>query len=271
MGEHSHDFVELVYIVRGKGRHQFAGAEYDIRAGDVFIINPGETHAYKVCPEESMEIINCLFLPSLIPDSLIRELDLTNSMDYFYVHPFLSDDLRFNHRLNLYGQDAENVLTLLENMLREHRNAEIGCTTVIRLQLLELLIMLSRFYKRVEKKPNSPSPRQQDRALTAIRLYGYMERNYGKGISLQSLSELFHVSTRHINRLIRERYGKSVVELLHDIRITRAKQILLETDEKIVSIAMLVGYEDSSFFTRLFLRQVGCTPSQYRLNEGAHV
>ncbi|WP_309118516.1 AraC family transcriptional regulator [Paenibacillus sp.] len=270
--EHGHDFVELVYVVRGRGRHRFDGASYDIHAGDVFIINPGETHAYSVQPGDSMEIVNCLFMPSFIPDSLLRELNVTDAMDYFYVHPFLQRDQRFNHRLNLHGEDADNVLGLLESMLREQGGAGTGFATILRLKLLELLILLSRYYKTIARGASSPSPRQQDRTMTARRLYGYMERNYDKKLTLQSLSELFNISSRHLNRLIRRQYGKSVVDVLHDIRIGRAKRLLLDTDEKVISIAALVGYEDSSFFTRLFQRHVGCSPSRYRtLHDGGEL
>src|SRR5689334_17154689 len=71
LAEHGHEFVELVYVVRGRGLHIFEGASYAVQAGDVFIINPGETHAYFVEPGEQLEIINCLFMPSFIPDALL--------------------------------------------------------------------------------------------------------------------------------------------------------------------------------------------------------
>jgi AraC-like DNA-binding protein len=262
--EHGHDFVELVYVVRGKGTHRFQGIEYDIQSGDVFIINPGETHSYSVEAGDSMEIINCLFMPSFIPDTLLRELEITASMDYFYVHPFLSSDVRFNHRLNLHGQDAANVLTLLESMIREIEHVRMGYTTIIRLQMIELLVLLSRYYMLMNKQQVFRSPGKQEQMMTARRLYGYMERNYDKKITLHSLAELFNVSTRHLNRLIRQEFGRSVIDVLHDIRIGRAKHLLLESDEKVIVIATMVGYDDPSFFSRLFQRHVGCSPGQYR-------
>jgi len=63
---------------------------------------------------------------------------------------------------------------------------------------------------------------------------------------------------------MRLEYGKSVIDVLHDIRISRAKHLLTETDEKVIAIATMVGYDDPSFFSRLFHRHVGCSPSQYR-------
>ncbi|WP_308634169.1 AraC family transcriptional regulator [Paenibacillus silvisoli] len=262
--EHGHEFVELVYVVRGKGKHVFEGTHYDVHAGDVFIINPGETHAYEVEKGEQMEIINCLFMPSFIPDALLGELEITGSMDYFYVHPFLKHEVRFNHRLNLHGQDAAHALQLLENMIREMNGRSIGHTTLIRLQMIELLVLLSRYYTLMQQQRIHPSPRQMEREMTAKRIYGYLERNYEKKITLQSLSSLFNASIRQLNRLMQEEYNRSVFEALHEIRIERAKHLLHDTDEKVIVIATMVGYEDQSFFNRLFLRHVGCSPSQYR-------
>ncbi|BBH20549.1 transcription regulator [Paenibacillus baekrokdamisoli] len=263
--EHGHEFVELVYVVRGKGLHIFEGSSYAVQAGDVFIINPGETHAYFVEPGDQLEIINCLFMPSFIPDALLSELEITASMDYFYVHPFLKHDVRFNHRLNLHGQEAASVLTLLESMIREIGCGGLGHTTIIRLQMIELLVLLSRYYTLMQQHRAVPSPRQLDREMTARRIYGYLERNYEKKITLQSLSLLFNSSTRQLNRLMREEYSRSVFEALHEIRMERAKHLLLETSEKVIVVATMVGYEDQSFFNRLFLRHVGCSPTQYRM------
>lgn len=262
--EHGHEFVELVYVARGRGLHVFQGSKYEVQAGDVFIINPGETHAYEVEQGEQIEIVNCLFMPSFIPDALLSELEITQSMDYFYVHPFLTHDVRFNHRLNLHGQEAAQVSALLESMIREFNHRSIGHTTLIRLQLIELLVLLSRFYTLMPQQRTLPSPRQLDRELTARRIYGYLERNYEKKITLQSLANLFNSSIRQLNRLMREEYDRSVFEVLHEVRIERAKHLLLETDEKVIVVATMVGYEDQSFFNRLFVRHVGCSPSHYR-------
>ncbi|TMV49037.1 helix-turn-helix domain-containing protein [Paenibacillus mesophilus] len=266
--EHGHEFVELVYVVRGAGMHIFEGTQYELSAGDVYIINPGETHAYTVASGEQMEIVNCLFMPSFIPDALLKELEISTSMDYFYVHPFMKPDIRFNHHLNLHGQDAVNVLVLLDSMIRELGHRGPGYTTIIRLQLVELLVLLSRYYTLMRNRSTTPSPRQLEREITARRIYGYMERNYDKKITLESLAGLFNVGIRQLNRLMRQEFGRSIIDVLHEIRIERAKHLLTESDEKVITVATQVGYDDPSFFSRLFLRHVGCPPSQYRQGLG---
>ncbi|WP_169082426.1 AraC family transcriptional regulator [Paenibacillus sp. PL91] len=264
VAEHGHEFIELVYVVQGQGVHIFQGNHYNIHAGDVFIINPGETHAYSVASGGNMEIVNCLFMPSFIPDALLQELEITASMDYFYVHPFLKQDVRFNHYLNLNGQEATSVLALLESMIREFSSRGSGHKTLIRLQMVELLVLLSRYYAYMQSHRIHRSPRQSERVMMARRISGYLERHFDKKITLQTLAGLFNVSTRQLNRLVREEFGKSVFDLLHEVRIERAKRMLLESDQKVIYIATMVGYDDPSFFSRLFVRYAGCSPREYR-------
>lgn len=260
---HSHDFVELVYVSHGKGIHCFDGDQYTIKAGDVYFINPGEMHTYRFESDQQIEIINCLFMPSLIPDTLLKELDITQSMDYFYVHPFLEPKERFNHRLNLKGQECFGVESILENMMKELDHEETGFGVFIRLRMVELLILLSRFYFKRLGNEESLGVSQSD--MTYLRISGYLERNYNRRILLFELAELFHMSERHVSRIVKQNTGMSIINVLHQIRVEKAKILLKETDEKIITVAGMVGYEDPTFFCRLFSRIVGCPPSQYRV------
>lgn len=260
---HGHDFVELVYIVRGEAQHVFEGNYYDIRSGDVFIINPGEVHTYSINPGKEIEIINCLFLSDLIQGNWLLDLGISQSMDYFYVHPFLDKRERFHRCLNLKGQDATRSLLMLDTIIHEFENKQPGFETLIRLQMVELLILLSRAYRQVEGC-GKESVRNSSKQLLVRRICGYLERYYDKKLSIPVLCELFNISSRQLNRIFKESLGMTVVDMVHRIRIERAKHLLLETDEKVITIAGRVGYEDPAFFSRLFLREVGCSPGKYR-------
>jgi AraC-like DNA-binding protein/quercetin dioxygenase-like cupin family protein len=261
---HGHDFVELVYVIRGEAQHVFEGHYYEIRAGDVFIINPGEVHTYSIQPGKEIEIINCLFLSDLIQGNWLLDLGISQSMDYFYVHPFMDKRERFHRCLNLTGQDAARTLILLETMMSEFDNQQSGSETLIRLQMVELLILLSRSYQQAQGQCGREPVRNHSRQMLIRRIYGYLERNYDKKVSIPVLCELFTISSRQLNRIFKQSMGMTVVDMLHQIRIERAKHLLKETDEKVITIAGRVGYEDPAFFSRLFHRQVGCSPGKYR-------
>lgn len=261
---HSHDFIELVYLVSGQAEHVFEGESYLIQGGDVFIINPGEVHTYRTKPDERIEIINCLFTPELIHESLLKELGVSQSMDYYYVHPFLNPRERFHHRLNLSGLASIPVLSLLEMMITEWEQHRPGYLTIVKLQMLELLILLSRCYADVKNKEKKGSPRSGNHMILVRRMTGFLERHFDKKVTIPALSELFNISSRQLNRVFKQETNQTVMERIHEIRIERAKQYLAEGDEKVIYIAHRVGYEDPAFFTHLFRRKVGCSPGQYR-------
>ena len=259
---HYHDFIELVYVERGGGRHLFQGERYELRAGDVFIVNPGESHTFQVHEAERLDIINCLFQPHLIHASILRELEMSESMDYFYIHPFLNPRERFNHLLNLRDADADRVLMTFESMIEESGARQVGYQTLIRLRMIELLVLLSRYYG-IARGYGRPST-TDNRRTVAQRICGYLERHYQQRTTLASLAMLFNTSTRQLNRIFHDEIGVSVVEKIHQIRLEKAKTLLADTDEKIIVIAAMVGYEDPAFFTRLFTREVWCAPGRFR-------
>ena len=90
-----------------------------------------------------------------------------------------------------------------------------------------------------------------------------MRENY-KDITVEKLSKKFGYSTAQIYRIIKKNTGNNFNTVVITIRIQRAKYLLRNTDYSISQIANLVGLGSSEYFSRLFNRQVGCTPTEYR-------
>lgn len=257
---HVHEFVELIFVVEGKATHLFQDIYYEVAEGDVFVINPGEAHGYSLKEDQSIEIVNCLFEPRFIPTSLLRELQVSDSMDFFYVQPFLKEETRFYHKLNLRGSDAAAALDILESILVEMKRRRSGFQPLIQLKMIELFILLSRYYS--ERKQNMDAVASGE--VLVRRVCGYVERHYGEKLTLPLLTELFHIGVRQLNRNFNRHVGCSVIEYVHRVRIEKAKRLLADTDEKIAVVSEMVGYEDTSFFSKLFTRKAGCSPGKYR-------
>jgi two-component system response regulator YesN len=83
-------------------------------------------------------------------------------------------------------------------------------------------------------------------------------------LSLDVLSEVFHLSPSHVSRLIKRETGKSFVNHLAGYRIKKAKQLLADQDQRIPDIVQAVGFRDPSYFIRVFKKHVGITPMRYR-------
>ena len=92
----------------------------------------------------------------------------------------------------------------------------------------------------------------------------YIQQNYTRSFSLVELSETIGVSRSYLSRIFKMDTGISLWDYLNRFRIQKAKERLLTTDESITAIAADVGYEDISYFSRVFREIAGCSPRAFR-------
>jgi AraC family L-rhamnose operon transcriptional activator RhaR/AraC family L-rhamnose operon regulatory protein RhaS len=129
---------------------------------------------------------------------------------------------------------------------------------------MQLLVHLSRCYA----APQTQSTRS---LLRLGEIIGYMEANYAKPISLPDLATAAHMSERTLARNFRKGLGFSPIDYLIRLRITKACELLRHSDDKIISIAMHVGFSDSNYFWRQFRKVMGQSPREFRRRAGAQV
>ena len=94
-----------------------------------------------------------------------------------------------------------------------------------------------------------------------------MESNYTESLSLEELAASVNYSKSHFCYLFKAVTGKTYIEYLHQLRITQAKKLLLETGKTVTDISYEVGYHTITHFNKHFKLIVGMTPSQYRNNQ----
>jgi YesN/AraC family two-component response regulator len=104
----------------------------------------------------------------------------------------------------------------------------------------------------------------QPTGLLVKQALAYIQQNYSRSFSLVELSETIGVSKSYLSRIFKMDMGISLWDYLNRFRIQKAKEILLLTDESISVIATEVGYEDISYFSRVFRELVGSSPRSYR-------
>lgn len=92
----------------------------------------------------------------------------------------------------------------------------------------------------------------------------FVEEHYMEELSLDKLSTRFFLSREHISRRFKQKVGMTLSSYVIQLRINQAKQWLIETDEKMYSIALKLGYQDEIYFSKLFKKHVGKTPIEYR-------
>ncbi len=92
----------------------------------------------------------------------------------------------------------------------------------------------------------------------------YINANYQSNITLQDIADQIHISSAYVSRLFRNKTGTTITEAINRARIDQAKLLLGNPGYKVYEIAQMVGFEDAAYFTSVFTKYVGCSPSEYR-------
>lgn len=159
-----------------------------------------------------------------------------------------------------YGAEAVRVLVCegraswLASRLYDRLRVDTGCPRPSRGELADLLRTAGAFAP--ERRRGEPE--WLSRAHTLI------EEEWADEARLGTVAERVGVSRYHLARRFRERFGCSVGEYVHRLRVTRARHLLLATDASLSEIAFATGFADQSHFTRIFRRHVGTSPDRYR-------
>jgi len=92
----------------------------------------------------------------------------------------------------------------------------------------------------------------------------YLDENWNKKIVLEELADTFYINKFYLARLFKNQYGASILNYVMDLRITQAKKMLRFSDHSIDQIGKECGFEDANYFSRMFKKVEGSSPSEYR-------
>ena len=114
-----------------------------------------------------------------------------------------------------------------------------------------------------QKRENAT--KKHERVVAAVR--NYIEQNYYKKVSLTDAAANVYLSPSYLSKLIKLRTGQSFRHLVNMVRIGEAVRLLETTDKTLAEIAFLTGFEDHSYFTKVFYKHMQMNPSDYRAGQ----
>ncbi len=266
---HKHGFAELVVVLGGSAEHHIKVTgleEYQCRisAGDVFIINPEEEHEYLFSEGEELDILNINFHSGFIDSTLIQGKSEVRIMDFLYLQPSLPLDIRFGNILKLTENEMQNIIAQVDSIVQELHEKTIGYMLMIRLYMALIFTLLSRKYISAVDKGLVNEALKDTSMSNMYRVIGYMEHHFSEDITKEELARIGMCSARNLSRKFKECTGETVFEYIHRLRVDKSRSLLIETDMKITEIAVLVGFNDISFFNKTFKKRMGITPREYR-------
>jgi len=253
IGFHSHDFYELAYVTGGSAVHTLNNETCTLKKGDYFIVDYGSIHSYE--NSHNLTLINCLFLPEVIGDTLSGCRSFNTLM-----HGCL---LRYNKLYidktpanRVFHDRDDRILLLLEGMVKEYQEKQPGFNEIFRCRLMEVLILIMRNIIDHTSKPTNNSIIRQ--------MIHYINHNYQKQGILSEFCDKYHFAPQYISRKFKQETGFSIRDYLHKVRMEKCCELLAGSDLPVAEVAQEIGYRDIKFFNELFKRLLKMTPRDYR-------
>lgn len=163
----------------------------------------------------------------------------------------------------MVGRIQIEVENILNEALSEYTKRGSGYLLIIKSLLLKLLVMVGReFTRELQKSDSLPAfNRHRDSIFGAIK---HIHRNYNKDLCVEDVAKISMLSQSYFSYLFKSVTAKTFIEYLNDIRISKAMELLKNTNKRVLDICYDVGFNNVNHFNRLFRQKTGITPMVYR-------
>ena len=232
---------QLLYIASGKVRFYFEpGVETIVSAGHMVLYRPLETQHYIYLASDYPEVYWVHFTGYNV-EALLTQYGLYQEHHVFHTGTSLS---------------YQNLFRL---MIQELQLCRSHFANALTLQFQELLISISR-HMNIQFIDNKSARKEIEEAIH------YFNENYNQDINIEAYASSKHMSTSYFIRNFKCYCNMTPLNYILSIRIAHAKSLLENTSYNISEIASLVGYDNPLYFSRLFHKHEGFSPSEYRNN-----
>jgi AraC-like DNA-binding protein len=236
---------EFHFIRHGHLTLEFRQASYSAGPGDVVLIPRGVEHRDKFNPTQEYEVFMASFAwPG-------AEEEFRRSLPGPVIHN-LSEDQKCKVRLYCDG--------LYLDTLRESEFDLLLSRAIFHALLLSIMKAVSENRSELSYKSQLSAVEKKKKWLIQ-EVKSYIQRNFQQPINLEDLALALGISQYHLSRVFNAESGFSLPEYLTMVRMERAKTLLGEGQKNVSQVAYAVGYEDSSYFAKVFRKYFGCRPS----------
>lgn len=256
--KHTHNYIEVVYMCEGMTHHVIDGRDVILRKGELLFLSLNAVQ--ELYPAGFNDIaVNFIVLPEFFDVGLSMMKD-DNRMRDFIVDSLRSEKSKSGY-LHFHVADVLPIQNLVENLIWTLWNKEQNKRSINQITMGLLFLLLSNHIDRVET-----GERGADSSLK-LEVLQYVEEHYKDG-GLTDLAEELHYDVYWLSKEIKRVTGHNYTELVQQKRLNQAVYLLETTSMSVLDVGQAVGYDNQSYFHRIFQKKYGTTPRKYRLEHG---
>ncbi|PNV60304.1 AraC family transcriptional regulator [Clostridium sp. chh4-2] len=255
--KHKHNFVEVIYMCQGTTTHIVDDTKVVLKEGEILFLNQNATQ--EILPAGKDDIaVNFIILPEFF-DTAFRMMGEEENLLREFIVGCLRGDNGYSSYLHFQVSDVLPVQNLMENMVWTLMNNQPNKRSINQITMGLLFLQLMHYTDKISQNEDTF---EQELVLNVLR---YIDENYRDG-ELTELAGLLGYDIYWLSRAVKKLTGRTYKELLQIKRLNQAAFLLLNTKIAVAEISVAVGYDNTSYFHRIFRERYGISPKQYREN-----
>lgn len=235
-----YDKQQIIFCKSGCGELHVDGACHKFDKSTIVYLPQGYPHSYRGVSEN--DFITCWV------NFMGREAN--NTLSVIGINP--------EKPCIMHAADLKSLTLLLYKIYNCISNDMLYGNYYASAALYEFFIELN---KQINRKLSSNDATDSQRLSSVIL---YIKSNYCKPIKMSDLCELSGYSEQHLCRLFRKHLNTRPIEYVEQLRVQKAKEMLIKTELSIIDISKIIGYDNAAYFSKLFKKNISCTPTEYR-------
>ena len=244
---HYHNNFEIIFITKGTSTFLIENKKIITKKNSIVLISNLENHSMTIheTPYERYVVnLNNLLKINLLPSEIYTKTLQNRPEDFPYIFEFNDDDA--------------HIITQILNLLLKEKSSEQFSDHHESLLINQLLIMVFR------SNPDFFKNTKSDFENTIYKIQDYINKNYKEEINLDLIENKFYINKYEVSRNFKKITGYNFKTYLILVRLSRAKDLLVNSNLTIAEISSEVGYNSESLFVRMFKKYEDTTPTRYR-------
>ena len=255
---HTHNYIEVIYMCSGSTHHVIDGKDVFLQEGEVLLLN--QKAVQEIYPAGMDDVaVNFIVLPEFFDCGLKMMGEEKNLLRDFVIDCLKGENGAAGY-IHFKVADILPIQNLLENLIWSIWHRQPNKRSINQITMGLLFLQLMNYTDRMETGFGN---RQQGVMISVL---GYVEEHYRDG-ELSKLARLLHYDLYWLSREIKKITGKNYTELVQEKRLNQAVYLLEHTTMSVMDIGMSVGYDNISYFHRIFQKRYGMTPRKYRVTK----
>lgn len=243
---HSHNHMEIAYIISGKAIFNINSISYEVKEGDIVLINPYEQHYGIPTSTQNPSLEFFVGFSNFKFNNMPPETLFLNEYPIITTKP----------------SSRKQILQLINDIMEENKQNQTGKDFMLQAYITQFILLAIR-----EKQQENEVQAENKKSAITKEIISYLHEHFAEKISLEQVAKNVYLSPFYISKVFKEEIGETPINYLIKIRLENAKHLLLnQKDLSIKEISSIVGYEDAYHFSKSFKKYYGIPPAEYKKN-----